>query len=102
MFDKNLLERVLATAMKSGADFAEIYAERTRNNSIRFVDGKIDRISDNFLSGVGIRAFLGTRSFLSNSSTAPISNEICRPLTAKRCETPLLRKSRGVRRFSEK
>lgn len=71
MFDKNLLERVLATAMKSGADFAEIYAERTRNNSIRFVDGKIDRINDNFLSGVGIRAFLGTRTIY--ASTTDIS-----------------------------
>ena len=68
MFDKNLLERVLATAMKSGADFAEIYAERTRNNSIRFVDGKIDRISDNFLSGVGIRAFLGTRTIYASTT----------------------------------
>ena len=68
MFDKNLLERVLATAMKSGADFAEIYAERTRNNSIRFVDGKIDRINDNFLSGVGIRAFLGTRTIYASTT----------------------------------
>ena len=67
MFDKKLLERVLATAMKSGADFAEIYAERTRNNSIRFVDGKIDRISDNFLSGVGIRAFRGTRTIYAST-----------------------------------
>ena len=54
--------------MKSGADFAEIYAERTRNNSIRFVDGKIDRISDNFLSGVGIRAFLGTRTIYASTT----------------------------------
>ena len=50
MFDKKLLEEVLATAMRSGADFAEIYGERTRNNSVRFLDGKIDRINDNFLS----------------------------------------------------
>ena len=73
MFDKKLLEEVLSTAMKSGADFAEIYAERTRNNSIRFVDGKIDRINDNFLSGVGIRAFMGTRTIY--ASTTDISRE---------------------------
>ena len=73
MFDKKLLEEVLATAMRSGADFAEIYAERTRNNSIRFVDGKIDRINDNFLSGVGIRAFMGTRTIY--ASTTDISRE---------------------------
>ena len=73
MFDKKLLEEVLGTAMKSGADFAEIYAERTRNNSIRFVDGKIDRINDNFLSGVGIRVFSGTRTIY--ASTTDISRE---------------------------
>ena len=73
MFDKKLLEEVLGAAMKSGADFAEIYAERTRNNSIRFVDGKIDRINDNFLSGVGIRAFSGTRTIY--ASTTDISRE---------------------------
>ena len=73
MFDKKILEEVLATAMASGADFAEIYGERTRNNSIKFLDGKIERISDNFLSGVGIRAFLGTRTIY--ASTTDISRE---------------------------
>ena len=73
MFDKKILEEVLAAAMASGADFAEIYGERTRNNSIRFLDGKIERISDNFLSGVGIRAFLGTRTIY--ASTTDISRE---------------------------
>ncbi|MBQ7384805.1 MAG: TldD/PmbA family protein [Clostridia bacterium] len=73
MFDKKLLEEVLGTAMASGDDFAEIYAERTRNNSIRFIDGKIDRINDNFLSGVGIRAFSGTRTIY--ASTTDISRE---------------------------
>ena len=73
MFDKKLIEEVLGVAMASGADFAEVYAERTRNNSIRFVDGKIDRINDNFLSGVGIRAFLGTRTIY--ASTTDISRD---------------------------
>ena len=73
MFDKKILEEVLAAAMASGADFAEIYAERTRNNSIKFLDGKIERINDNFLSGVGIRAFLGTRTIY--ASTTDISRE---------------------------
>ena len=73
MFDKKLIEEVLGVAMASGADFAELYAERTRNNSIRFVDGKIDRINDNFLSGVGIRAFLGTRTIY--ASTTDISRD---------------------------
>ena len=73
MFDKKLIEEVLGTAMSSGADFAEIFAERTRSNVIRFIDKKIDRINDNFLSGVGIRIFSGTRTIY--ASTTDISRE---------------------------
>ena len=62
MISKNLLEDVLGVAMSTGADFAEVYAEKTRNNGIRFLDGKIDTVSDEMVSGVGIRAFIGTRT----------------------------------------
>ncbi len=57
-----LLEDVLAVAMSTGADFAEVYAEKTRNNGIRFLNGKIDTANDGVTSGVGIRAFIGTRT----------------------------------------
>ncbi len=62
IISKLLLEDVLAVAMSTGADFAEVYAERTRNNGIRFLNGKIDTASDGVTSGVGIRAFIGTRT----------------------------------------
>ena len=62
MISRILLEDVLAVAMSTGADFAEVYAEKTRNNGIRFLDGKIDTASDDMVSGVGIRAFIGTRT----------------------------------------
>ncbi len=57
-----ILEDVLAVAMSTGADFAEVYAERTRNNGLRFLNGKIDNANDGVTSGVGIRAFIGTRT----------------------------------------
>ena len=62
MISRILLEDVLAAAMSTGADFAEVYAEKTRHNGIRFLDGKIDTVSDTVVSGVGIRAFIGTRT----------------------------------------
>ena len=62
MISRLLLEDVLAVAMSTGADFAEVYAERTRNNGIRFLNGKIDTANDGVTSGVGIRAFIGTRT----------------------------------------
>ena len=68
MIKQNLLEELLAVAMATGGDFAEVYAEHTRNNSLQFVDGRIDRITDNVLSGVGVRVFLGQRTVYASTS----------------------------------
>ena len=73
MIKKELLEELIATAMKSGGDFAEIFAEHTRSNGIQLVDGKIDKITDNVLSGVGVRVFKGTRTVY--ASTSDITRE---------------------------
>ena len=73
MLKQELLYEVLAAAMSSGGDFAEIYSEHTRSNSIALVDGKIDEVSDNVISGVGIRVFLGQRTVY--ASTSDISRE---------------------------
>ncbi|MBQ8817980.1 MAG: TldD/PmbA family protein [Clostridia bacterium] len=62
MIKQQILEEALAVAMSTGGDFAEVYAENTKNNSIQLVDGKIDKIVDNTYSGVGIRVFLGTKT----------------------------------------
>ena len=68
MISKALTESVLSCAMSTGADFVELYGEITRNNSIAMVDGKIDRVNDNLVSGVGIRAFLGTRTVFASTT----------------------------------
>ena len=73
MITKALTESVLACAMSGGADFVELYGEITRNNSVSMADGKIDRVNDTLISGVGIRAFLGTRTVF--ASTSDISRE---------------------------
>lgn len=68
LLERKLLERLLAAAMSTGADFAEVYAEHTRSNSIRLLDRKIDQIGSNVISGVGIRAFCGTRTVYASTS----------------------------------
>ena len=68
LIEKKLLEQLLSVAMSTGADFAEVYAERTQNDSVHLLDKKIDQISNNVISGVGIRAFLGTRTVFASSS----------------------------------
>ncbi len=68
MIAKHILEEVLCRALSTGADFAELYAENTRNDSVSFTDGKIERVGDNLLSGAGIRAFLGTGTVYATTS----------------------------------
>lgn len=73
MISKTLLEEVLGRAMSSGADFAELFAENTRSNSVFMIDGKVDSITDHTISGVGIRAFLGVRCV--SASTIDLTRE---------------------------
>ncbi len=73
MLEKRLLEEILGIATSTGADFAEVYCELTRNGNIRLMGGKIDSVTDEVVSGVGIRAFLGTRTVY--GSTSDISRE---------------------------
>ena len=63
MIPKPLLEELLGIAVSTGADFAEVFAEQERSYSQRFVSGKIESVGDLLRSGVGIRAFCGTKTY---------------------------------------
>ena len=56
MLNKHLLERVLLRTMASGADFAEIFAERSHSSAENNINSKIESNSDNTIKGVVIRA----------------------------------------------
>ena len=73
MINEKILNEALCVAMGGGADFVEIFAQRSRSNRIDYVAGKIDTISDNVISGVGIRAFAGTRTVM--ASTTDLTRE---------------------------
>lgn len=68
MVSKQILEEVLAKAMSTGADFAEIFVENTSQKSIDMVDSKVDSIKDQLIAGVGIRVFKGTKSVYGSCS----------------------------------
>ena len=57
MLEKKLAERVLLKALDSGADFAEIFAEKTRSSFLKVGDKKVDGASANLRLGVGVRVF---------------------------------------------
>ncbi len=72
MLNKQWIEETLGIAV-SGGDFAELFFEVTRSGGISLLDGKIDNISDNTVTGVGIRAFSGVRTVY--ASTSDITRE---------------------------
>lgn len=69
MITKNLLEEVLVKALSTGADFAEVYVERTKENNIFMINSKVDSIKDRLISGVGIRILKGTRCVTGSTSS---------------------------------
>lgn len=68
MIEKSLYEELLGIAISTGADFAEVFAQQERSGQLRLISGKIESIRDNLLSGVGIRAFLGTKTYYASTS----------------------------------
>src|SRR5690606_4694127 len=59
MLDTNTLSALLARGKAAGADFAEVYAERTRQRSLRVVDGEVQEATSVVQLGAGIRLFFG-------------------------------------------
>ena len=59
MIDNDVLERVLAGATKTGAEFAEVYAEDKRSTSAGLDDGRIEQVTSGRDRGAGIRVIAG-------------------------------------------
>lgn len=68
MLNRLWTEEALGIAISGGADFAELFFEVSRSGGITLLDGVIDKISDNTVTGVGIRAFVGTRTVYASTS----------------------------------
>ena len=66
--NKKNIEEILGIAVSTGADFAEIFWETTRNGNVVLLGGRIDAIVDNTVTGAGIRAFVGTKTVYASTS----------------------------------
>ncbi len=73
MITRELCEKVLAAAASTGADYAELFAEKTFNRSVNMLDSRVQQMNDNVVAGVGIRVFKGLRSVA--ASTVDTSEE---------------------------
>ncbi|MCU1501793.1 MAG: peptidase family protein [Ilumatobacteraceae bacterium] len=59
MIDQDVLERVLTAAVRTGAEFAEVYAEDKRSTSASLDDGRIEQVTSGRDRGAGIRVVRG-------------------------------------------
>ena len=59
MIDRDVLQRVLSTATRGGAEFAEVFAEDKRSTSAALDDGRIEQVSSGRDRGAGIRVVSG-------------------------------------------
>ncbi|MEG2295487.1 MAG: TldD/PmbA family protein, partial [Oscillospiraceae bacterium] len=62
MLSKEIVNQVLAKAVSTGADFAEIFMENTQSSNLKVMDGSVQTATTNRIYGVGIRAFKGLKS----------------------------------------
>jgi TldD protein len=59
MIDQGVIERVLAAGLRTGAEFAEVYAEDKRSSSAGLDDGRVEQVTSGRDRGAGIRVVRG-------------------------------------------
>ena len=62
MLKQDSVENIITAGLETGADFAEVYAERTENSVIGMVNGRVETAQSGLSCGAGVRLFFGTRA----------------------------------------
>ena len=68
LIESDVLERVLSGATRSGAEFAEIYAEDKRSTSAGLDDGRVEQVTSGRDRGAGIRVVAGDTTGFAHTS----------------------------------
>jgi TldD protein len=68
MIDDGTVQRVLTAALRTGGDFAEVFAEDRRSSTARLDDGKIEELTSGRDRGAGIRVVRGDTTGFAHTS----------------------------------
>ena len=68
MIDESVVADVLSAALRTGADFAELFAEERRSSSAHFDDGKVEELTSGRSLGVGLRVVRGDTTGFAHTS----------------------------------
>ena len=61
MLKQDVAQAVIAEALKTGGDFAEIFLEDRLNNNLSMLSGKVESVNSRRLHGAGVRVFNGVQ-----------------------------------------
>ena len=68
LIDEPTISRVLAEALRSGGDFAELFVEDRRSSSARLDDGRVEELTSGRDRGAGIRVVRGETTGFAHTS----------------------------------
>src|SRR5437588_4451834 len=68
MIEESVLQRVLGSALRSGGEFAEVFAEDKRSSSARLDDGRVEELTSGLDRGAGIRVVRGETTGFAHTS----------------------------------
>ena len=90
MLDKKTMSELIAIVMHGGADFVEVFSEHTKNDTISYSNKKIETVADSVVSGVGIRAFVGTKTYFAcTTDLSPSGLRECAQRVAQAVGSPV-------------
>lgn len=67
MISREVCQRVLAKAVSTGADYAEIFGEYTKNHAIHMIANRVDAVDDTIIAGASVRIYKGLRSVMAST-----------------------------------
>ena len=68
MIDESVITGVLGTALRSGGEFAEVFAEDRRGTAARLDDGRVEDMASGRERGAGIRVVIGETTGFAHTS----------------------------------
>jgi TldD protein len=71
VIDEAVVQRVLGVALRTGGDFAELFAEEQRSSAARLDDSRVEELTSGREAGAGIRVVVGeTTGFAHTADTS--------------------------------
>ena len=67
MISREICSRVLLSAVSTGADYAEIFAEHTTNHAVSMIANRVESINDTVIAGAAVRVYKGLRSVMAST-----------------------------------